>query len=517
MDANLMGREVLCILDTRQIQRFMFRSNSMLDTLGGSDLMSHILEDAIRYSLHHIDPPLAECEYDLSDDPDAEIPYFTSSRIQVQQMICVAGNAMFIIRTGALAQKLIRKISRYYLEHAYSLNLTAAAVGKTENFGEDVSRLYQKLNAIKASSDTLEPIGTLPVAIRERRTGEPVIGFDEISGDPISESSRIRRQEARKRENLLSFQEICTTEGYDGKNYRAVIHADGNNLGITIGRILQATPNYEEAIRSRRRINRAIEECFERVMTHTMTELRRCYESVTGSIEGFYKEFQIIHRAGDDINCMCNARWVFLFLQFFYRNLEHSVIWKTETQELPLYVCTGIAIVTEEHDFHAAFRLAEECCASAKRAAKKEENLRNGLAGNWIDYQIMEQPNTQELDMLRERFYVTNEHISMLSRPYCMDREAEGEPWDYRKLMQRIGSLKTLSLSDVQRMILRQSYMIGTEEFRQWIVRFRRKNLDLVRLLGIPLYRDSDGVRHATWYDAVVLADFVMQNPEEMP
>lgn len=34
MDKELMGKEVLGILDTRQIQRFMFRSNSYVDTLG---------------------------------------------------------------------------------------------------------------------------------------------------------------------------------------------------------------------------------------------------------------------------------------------------------------------------------------------------------------------------------------------------------------------------------------------------------------------------------------------------
>ena len=76
MDQDLMGKEVLCILDTRQIQSFMFRSNSYVDTLGGSDLMVHILEDGIRNALHSVNPPLQETQYDLSMDPDAPIPYF---------------------------------------------------------------------------------------------------------------------------------------------------------------------------------------------------------------------------------------------------------------------------------------------------------------------------------------------------------------------------------------------------------------------------------------------------------
>ena len=111
MDKQLMDREVLCILDTRQFQKFMFRSNSYVDTLGGSDLITHILDDGIRFALCHIDPPLKEREYDLSQEPDAPIPYFEEEGVLFQLMICTAGNAIFLARSGALAQKIIRKIS----------------------------------------------------------------------------------------------------------------------------------------------------------------------------------------------------------------------------------------------------------------------------------------------------------------------------------------------------------------------------------------------------------------------
>ncbi len=110
MDKELMGKEVLGILDTRQIQRFMFRSNSYVDTLGGSDLMVHILPDGILHALHSVNPPLQETEYDLCQDPDAPIRYFEDERVLFQVIICTAGNALFIARTGKLAQMLIRKL-----------------------------------------------------------------------------------------------------------------------------------------------------------------------------------------------------------------------------------------------------------------------------------------------------------------------------------------------------------------------------------------------------------------------
>ena len=111
MKQEWMDRPVLCIFDTRQIQAFMFRANSYYDTLGGSDLMLHILNDALSFALKSVDPPLRDDEFDLSDDPDGEIPFFTSEKILFQLIICTARNALCLVRTGALAQKIIRIFS----------------------------------------------------------------------------------------------------------------------------------------------------------------------------------------------------------------------------------------------------------------------------------------------------------------------------------------------------------------------------------------------------------------------
>ena len=167
MDKELMNREVLCILDTRQIQRYMFRSNTMLDTVGASDLMIHILDDAILHALRTVNPPVPEDQFDFSLDPEGEIPYFRSTSVQFQLITCQAGNAIFIVRTGALAQKIIRRVSRYYLEYGRTLNIAAAAVEKTDNLGHDIFNLYRKLNAAKAASDTLEHTGDPPCDFRD--------------------------------------------------------------------------------------------------------------------------------------------------------------------------------------------------------------------------------------------------------------------------------------------------------------------------------------------------------------
>ena len=508
MDRELLKKEVLCIIDTKQIQKFIFHSNTMLDTIGGSDLILHIMYDAIEFALKNTDPPVPEPEYDLSLNPDGKIPWFEDSRIQFQLIFCAAGNAMFLARTGELAGRIVRKVSRYHLEHGYSLNIAAACVEKTDNIGRDISNIYRKLELNKAVSENLNPLGTLPVCIREESTGYPVVGYDEINGDPVSTSSALRRQEARKRTHLVSGKAIRTTTAFDRKAYKAVIHADGNNIGITIGKILQSVPDYEAGIRTRRRISRHLEKTIAGIMSRTISDLEDYYTKVTGKKDDFEQEFMLLHRGGDDINVMCNAIWAFPFFQFFYRNLKGAYICKTESMEVPLYLCGGIAFVTDEAAFHRAFKLAEECCSNAKTFAKTERNLRRGLAGNWIDFQVLDTPNTQDLEMLREFSYITKERVSLLLRPYCLDPEARDEEYSYCKLMNRALQFRSLSLDYDDEVVFRHSFLMGREEFNHFVSAMKQKGCDLVALLGEPACRDTDMHLHATWFDAAEVADF---------
>ncbi|MBP3209677.1 MAG: hypothetical protein J6M64_07225 [Oscillospiraceae bacterium] len=507
MKKEWMDKPVLCIFDTRQIQAFMFRANSYYDTLGGSDLMVHILMDAIRASLKAVDPPLADDEFDLSLDPDGELPFFTSERTQFQMVMCAAGNAICVVRTGALAQKIIRKCSRYYLDHAYSLNLDVAVTEMTGDFGRDIANLYNRLDAIKASGEISNPLGPLSVAMRENKTGDPVVGIDPVHGDYVSRASILRRKEAVGRGTVVGMDNMLTTRAANGKDYLAVLHADGNNLGITIGRIIQRTSSYEEGTRARRRIDVNIKGCYSQIMKATLLELESYYYDNRTDDTDFAHAFQVIHQAGDDLNILCGASLALPFLDIFYRNLDGCLLFDQGGVKIPLYVCTGVAFVTKETSFASAFALAEQCCASAKKEAKKEVNLRDGLAGNWIDYQISDYSSTQELELLRRKAYVSRDGISLLLRPYCFDREAACEVYAYGALKRRISALQALELSDEMRNILRESYMLGRTEFGQWTAVFARQGMDLKQLLGEPLYRDRDGSQHAVWYDAFTLMD----------
>lgn len=515
MKAELLDKEVLCLLDTRQIQKYIFRTNSFMDTLGASDLLLHILDDAILYALHNIDEPLTEEEYDIAVDPDHEIGYFTSEKVKFQLITNIAGNALCLVRTGALCQKIIRKISRYYLEQGYSLNLAAAVVEKTDNLSEDIAHVHRTVNAVKASGEISNPLGTLPVVIREKGTGNPAVCADEKSGELISSTSKILRSEAGKRASITDFAEIRTSKGGDGKKYRAVLHADGNNLGMTISSILHGKSDYREAIRTRRQINQCIYTSIWKVITDTLSELKNNYLLKYGSEEGFEKDFYVIHVGGDDINVMCNANMAFPFAEIFFKNLKNASVWETPEERVPLYACMGIAFVTPEYSFQKGFELANECCGNAKKIAKLEKNLRNGLAGNWIDFQFCDNPNSQDLDLLRNQLYVTGENINLYLRPYCMDDSCREEIFSYHSFMQRARNYRRLQLNDDMHQLMKRSYGIGKQFFTQCITAMEKSGIDLTGQLGAPLYSVKGEQKRAVWYDAVEVSDLIRERKEE--
>ena len=149
MDSGLLSREVLCIMDIRQIQTYLFHVNSQEAVKGGDRMVKRILEDALAWAVGQIDPPLAANQVDLTNRPtDEPIPWFRDPHIQVQMINSVAGNATLLFRTGDLCQKVLHKVSRYVLEQSYGLDFAAAAVAKKESLSDDINSLYDRLGGL---------------------------------------------------------------------------------------------------------------------------------------------------------------------------------------------------------------------------------------------------------------------------------------------------------------------------------------------------------------------------------
>ena len=414
MDSELLDKEVLCIIDIRQIQKFIFHSNKTIDTLGASVIMKSILEDALLYAVKNIESPLKDNQYDLLMNPDIKtVPYFNDENVLIQLIINSAGNAQIIFRTGELCQKVVRKVSRYLLDTTYALEIASCAVARTDSNIVDNNALYRKLDLVKADFPSAHLL--LPPAIvkKEKNTGEAVYKIDK-DGEAISKSTYIRRKLAIQAHDTMDMKQVHSEKGPNDAKYLAVLHIDGNNMGMTIGKIMPKAKSYEDTVKIRRLIDKNIDQGYTNTLSNTLAWLKKEYYPDGISEEEFSKEFLVFHRGGDDLNIVCAPRLAIPFVERFVEELKNAYLWNDDELKVNFSICGGVAFVFRDYPFIPAFDLAEECCSNAKKFAKKAENSINGLSGNWFDFEIQMDDRVPDIDHNREQYYKTSENINML-------------------------------------------------------------------------------------------------------
>ncbi len=502
MEARLKDKEVFCLIDTRQIQKFIFHANDFEAVIGASVFLKEVMMDALRYAVSHIDEPLAAEEYDLSySDTEGRIPWFVDPKIKIQLIMYAAGNAMILFRTGELCEKIIHKVSRYHLDHCYCIDLAVSVVEKTDVFADDLNALYRRMDRIKTDFPTAHPLLPLPVTRVEKNTGEPAYRID-AAGEAISKSTDIRRAAAA---DLGCARHIHGAKGPDGRTYRAAMHIDGNNMGMVIGQILRRFSDYEDAIRARRRIAVNIDNAFAGLVSESLSWLRSKYFDESVSDTEFAEYISITHFGGDDINIISEPHYAVPFMRHLMEHLDSYRIWDEPELQVGISVCGGIAFVMQDLSYVNAHGAADDCCSIAKKEAKREQNQIDGLAGNWFDFDFLDSDCPQSVERRRETENITAEGVHLSLEPYSFDEKQKDSPRYYKKLFDRVEALERLRLPERYYRLLSESYALGKVEFELLIERIEEEGYPLRERLGEPMVT-IDSERYAVWYDAFRLS-----------
>ena len=73
MKKELLDKEVICIYDTRAIQKFIFSNNYNIDIIGAGNIVSDVLQEALRYAIENNQGmPLGRDEYCMSEMEDLD-------------------------------------------------------------------------------------------------------------------------------------------------------------------------------------------------------------------------------------------------------------------------------------------------------------------------------------------------------------------------------------------------------------------------------------------------------------
>lgn len=339
------------------IQRFIFETNKLVEIAGASELVDDICTDLFRESVG------------VSSYRDEEL------------LVGAAGNIKYLFSNYESCQALVRVFPKQVMQLAPGITISQAVVEvEGELSQKHIHELELKLKTQRNKLSVQHGLG-LMISERSRRTGKPGVAWkkDQVV-DAAQQAKRVSTEGSKI--NLLEklipdskekrYHKLFPVEmediagGKDKKNWVAVIHADGNDLGRKIMQMGEAEPKKETFRDLSERIGRATEQAAQRAFEQVVKRNTK---------EGDLFPFRPIVLGGDDLTVIIRGDLAIDFTHVFLKAFEEETIKEFKGFISPqfhsgLTACAGIAYIKTNYPFHYGVHLADTLCTQAKKIAK---------------------------------------------------------------------------------------------------------------------------------------------------
>ena len=430
------------LFDTRGIQRYIYSGNKLRTNVGASYIVDRIFFDVL------IDDVLKEMfpeeKFPSADDAwnptkDAAKPW------EEMNSCCVAyvggGNALLLFDSSEADRRteVVKNFTRKLLVKRPGLKV-GAALGDLELDGDKLNQdhldaLYQKL---KDNQNKIFPAVNVPytgLTLSCEINGEAAnfygrLGSGEknfysqeiaVKSAAVDDANKNLRDRFKKIFALKKFEppidfdfpsEVEKLGQKEGENYFAIIHVDGNNMGLKF----RACTDLTERRKLSREIRRKTEGAFADLLKKIICmKVSGGFGDVLNLEENFLPIRPLII-GGDDVTFLCPANMAIFFTKTLVENLdaetpENAPENLTEKFSRHMDACAGIAILPTKYPFFRGYELAEQLCDAAKKSMRNfareknfsEEELVRG--SSWLEFAILHGEQAPTLEQIRATEY----------------------------------------------------------------------------------------------------------------
>lgn len=498
------NKEILAMYDVRGIQNYIFKTNRVREIMGASYIVRDIILDGIKEWIQK-----NGCsKYVLDWQEQDTCSFLEDETIEMEVLFIGGGNAYILFRNEELCHSANKFLARYVLDHTYSLNLAVAYIEKTDSYKKDYQTIQNRMRDIKATMPESKPMGVFPFMAWDSVTGQPLTkkkifsdGTSEwLSTEAYLKTERLKREGVQKTE----FDQMVTEKG--DNSFLALVHIDGNNMGSRIRKLIEHKEMYQEAIPTMRKLSNNISNGF-----------KECYDIMNKKAEELSKKEpfknQVLLRkivlAGDDITFVCNAKIALILVQTFLKETVHHFL--DENQKYAFSACAGISYFNSHYPFSDAYQVAEACCDSAKKEAKKDKNKAQDMVGCYLDYQICTHISSIHLSDYRKKHYMDSFCQNfVINRPYYVSVDGFdllNRVNEENSIEQLLDALKFFTNRDniarSKSKTLRNKYAFGKEEVSKYI--------DFLASRKVRLPKDCE----SSWYDALEMMDLILLEEDD--
>ncbi len=431
----------LTMLDSSGIQKYVFGSNRLQENIGASELVYQATTSWVFRALdacgfiHNVS---TEENRKIDDHPDIE----KTEDQDAEVVYAGGGNTMLIFRNRDRAVRFTQRLTRRVLKEAPGLTLAVRHVSfnmEKDWLPEKRRELVRKLASHKQAKLPSTPMLGLGVTAVCESTGLPAtrnnVGLKlkdqeetRLICPEIEKKLRWRNRAMDRLNNTVgeeirrdfvfpsSMDELGRIKG--AESHVAVIHADGNGMGIRMDKIADSVNDRNDISESNRIYIQRLRDFSNSVNTAGINALKavvmqlvkNCQWNekdkkykIAGEIPLDYRNgkwmlpFRPLVFGGDDVTFVCNGQLGVSLAAMYLRAFEKE----TEKQGLDnMHACAGIAIVKSHYPFARAYALSEELCGSAKKMLRGEQDC------SALDWHFAQSGLSGSLGAIRKREYL---------------------------------------------------------------------------------------------------------------
>ncbi len=421
----------------RSKQAYIFRTNRLAEITGGSELIADAFE-VLYECADKLGLVTERADGNTVFDRERILRAFEAGELDLAELFEGGGNDTVLFRDRSVFVRLNRAYTKRLLEDCPGMVPMCVGV-EAEGLG-DYDADYRRLMQAAEREKNRMLSGGVP-------TGQPFAMMDRSTFQPLSRVWLEAGKEWRRsdeayaklfaglisdKKNLQNrlLDDMTTMHGEE--SLLAIVHADGNNMGVKIQKKLDGHSDYDFCVNAMRDFTREIREVFS-------VQGKKAVDAKAAALEKSLKlrksayALRWIVCDGDDATFICNARLAKELTQAYLKAVNQA-----GGDGERYSSCAGICIFHSHYPVARAYSLAEQACDSAKEpiheaAASAIREKRPVPEAGWMDFHYIRSGVGDDLDEIRDRHGVSK----IIARPWLVC----GESGDPRKSVEKLDQL----------------------------------------------------------------------------
>ncbi len=358
------------------------------------------------------------------------------------------GNSLCVFNDEERAKQFVNSISEWVLKTYPGIKLTAVTQycnPAIDRLTDQVEKIFIKMAEKKSAS--FDGVRNRAMGIEElcESTGMPgkkcknskLFKDSDYHIASVDSIKKLEKYEETGYQYIpKGYKEVIKFEELKkNKNYMAVVHIDGNSMGLMHNKI-RAYYNEKYHEQNISIINDAYLEELRNFSSQITEKYQQTFNQLIKAFTNVYEQgepFRIrkIVLAGDDVTFVTQGELGVEAARLFLEKISEKEIVLYDDEDIKLHACAGVALGKTNYPFYKLYELAEQLCSNAKKELTKD-NL--NATGCLIDWHLKQGDQKGALSDIRNRYYYLNDNCLTL-KPYWVAGTAENKVNRYQNFI----------------------------------------------------------------------------------